>query len=389
MEHRFNRWIDTMQPSASVMQMEKAKAMISAGQDIVNLAGGEPDFDTPIPATFRAIQELVKGNTHYVTGAGLPPLRERIAQYLQKKDGIPCSPRDILVTPGGKFAIYLAVRTLLDPGDEVLIPEPAWVSYRSIVHSVGAIPVSVPLRFEDNYTIHRELLEEKCTPRTRMIIVNSPNNPTGRMLTREEAETLLDLAQKRNLILLSDEIYSELVYDGNQHISLAGFSNGLENVITVDGFSKFAAMTGWRIGFVCACEAIMSRMLKLYQHTMTCVSGFTQQAALQVFDCHEDFTAMRNAYAARRNAFIGALQRIDGVEVRYPEGAFYAWVRIERDGMDPLSLCDFLLDTAGVAGVPGIAFGGAADPCVRLSFASSMSDLEEAADRIAKAMAKQ
>lgn len=388
MHYTFNKWIDTMKPSASVLQMEKAKALIAQGTDIVNLAGGEPNFDTPAPVTYRAVQELVNGNTHYVTGAGIPALRERLVQYLKDKDGISCSMDQILVTPGGKFAIYLAVAALLNPGDEVLIPEPSWVSYSAIVHAVGAVPVPVPLRFEDNYSLSRPVLEEKITERTRLLIINSPNNPTGRMLTQDEAEMLMKLAVDRNLLIISDEIYSELVYDGNHHIALAGLPHGMDHVVTVDGFSKSAAMTGWRIGFLCAHPEIMKRILKLYQHTMTCVSGFSQQAALRAFDCREDLSSMLQAYTARRNAFVGALQRIEGVDVRLPEGAFYAWVRIRKNNMDSLALCDYLLEKAGVAGVPGIAFGGGGEQCVRFSFASSMEDLEKAAERIAEAIRK-
>ncbi len=388
MHYAFNTWIDTMKPSASVIQMEKAKAMIAQGADIVNLAGGEPNFDTPAPVTYRAIRELVNGNTHYVTGAGLPILRERIAQYLKDKDGISCGMDQILVTPGGKFAIYLAACVLLNPGDEVLIPEPSWVSYSSIVHAIGAVPVPVPLRFEDNYAMTRQVLEEKITEKTKLMIINSPNNPTGRMLTQDEAEMLMQLAQDRNLMIISDEIYSELVYDRNRHISLASLPHGMDHVVTVDGFSKFAAMTGWRLGFLCAHMEIMKRILKLYQHTMTCVSGFSQQAALQAFECREDFAAMLKAYTARRSAFIGALQRIDGVDARFPEGAFYAWVRIHKNNFDALTLCDYLLNEAGVAGVPGTAFGGGGERCVRFSFASSMEELEKAAERISRAVKK-
>ncbi len=386
MKYQFNSWIDTMSPSASVVQMEKAKAMIAQGMDVISLAGGEPNFDTPSPITYRAITELVKGNTHYVTGAGLPALRERIAQYLWEKDGIPCEPNQILVTPGGKYAIYLAVRTMLNPGDEVLIPEPSWVSYGSIVHAAGGIAVPVVLKYEDNYAVTRASLEEKVTPRTKMLIVNSPNNPTGRMLTREEADLLVQFASAHNLVIISDEIYSELTYEGNRHISLASLPQGSEHVITVNGFSKFAAMTGWRIGFLCAHDEIIKRMLKLYQHTMTCISGFSQQAAIAAFDCQAEFSEMLEAYTARRLAFISVLRNISGVDARFPEGAFYAWVRIQKNDMDSLSLCDYLLEKAGVAGVPGIAFGGGGEQCVRFSFASSMADVEQAAQRIATAI---
>lgn len=385
-QFQFNRWIDAMQPSASVVQMEKARSMIAQGMDIINLAGGEPDFNTPVPVTYRAFEELVRGNTHYVAGAGLLPLRERIARYLLEKNGIPCAANQILVTPGGKFAIYLAVRAMLNPGDEVIVLEPSWVSYSAIVQSAGAVAVPAVLRYEEQYAITRGVLEAALTKRTRMLIVNTPNNPTGRMITRGEASLLLDFAQANGLVILSDEIYSELAYDGNCHISLASLPGGMDSVITVNGLSKSAAMTGWRIGYLCMHEEIFRRVMKLYQHTMTCVSGFSQEAATAAFDCTAELAGMREAYATRRSAFIGALQAISGVDVRLPDGAFYAWVRIQKDGMDSIALCDYLLSRAGVAGVPGAAFGGGTEGCVRLSFASKMADLERAAQRIATAI---
>lgn len=387
-QFQFNQWIDVMKPSASVIQMEKAKEMIAQGMNIINLTGGDPNFNTPIPVTYRAFEELIKGNTHYVAGMGVPELRTRIAKNLIEKNGIPCNPNQILVTPGGKYAIYLAVRTMLNPGDEVIIFEPSWVSYSAIVQASGGVAVSVPLRFEDNYAITREALEQKLTKRTKMLIINSPNNPTGRMISQSEADLLLNFAVKHNLVIISDEIYSELVYDGNSHISLACLPNGMEHVITINGFSKFAAMTGWRLGYICMHEEILQRMSKLYQHTMTCVSGFTQQAAIVAFDCKHELNEMLENYASRRLAFINSLKEIDGVDVRLPDGAFYAWVRIKNGGMNSIELCDYLLDHAGVAGVPGIAFGGGGEQCIRFSFASKMSDLEQAAQRITNAVNK-
>ena len=385
MQFEFNRWIDAMQPSVSVSQMEKAKAMIAQGKDIINLAGGEPDFNSPMPVTYGAISALVEGDTHYVMGAGLPELRRRAAEYFQDRNGIPCGANNILVTPGGKYAIYIAVRTLLNPGDEVMILEPSWVSYPSIVQAAGGVAVSVPLSYEDGYALHMERLEERVTQRTKLLIVNSPNNPTGKMLTREEAEQLLQFARAHRLLVLSDEIYSELTY-GKEHISLASLPGGMEQVVTVNGLSKSMAMTGWRVGFLCAHEEILRRAIRLYQHTMTCVSGFVQQAATAAFDCFAQVEEMRASYARRRDHFLGALQKIDGVEARLPDGAFYAWMKIDKGSMDSLALCDFLLEHAGVAGVPGAAFGAGGEGCVRFSFASREEDLSRAAQRIAAAL---
>lgn len=384
MELIFNPCIAELKPSASVELMEKAKLMKSQGIDVISLAGGEPNFDTPARISCAAIKGLLDGNTHYVTAAGLLPLRERIAEALYEENGITCKAENILVTPGGKFAIYAAVRTLLCPEDEVLIPTPSWVSYNAIVRAAGGIPVSIHLRYEDNYAITKEALEKACTPRTRMLIVNTPNNPTGRMLTQQEAELLTTFAQEHGLIIISDEIYSKLIYDGRRHISLASFPRATDYVITVNGFSKFAAMTGWRVGYLCACKEIVSRIQKLYQHTMTCIPGFIQDAALEAFNCTEEVSKMLEEYTRRREAFIAALNRINGVEVRLPEGAFYAWVCFKNTDMSSAELADFLLEKVKVVGIPAAAFSSE-DPCVRFSFAASMEDLLAAAERIGAA----
>lgn len=385
MDYRFNPCIAELKPSASVELMEKAKKMKAQGIDVISLAGGEPNFDTPASVTNAGIRGMVNSNTHYVTSAGLYPLRKKIADRLKEKNDIPCKPEQILVTPGGKFAIYAAVRTLLCPGDEVLIPTPSWVSYNAIVQASGGIPVPVPLSYEDNYTITREKLEKAYTPHARLLIINTPNNPTGRMITKEEAETLLLFAKKHKLLIISDEIYSQLVYDGNQHISLASYPGAFQQVITVNGFSKFAAMTGWRIGFLCGCEEIVHQIQKLFQHTVTCVPGFIQDAALVACDLNEEVDKMRNEYSNRRREFIRVLNAIEGVDVRQPEGAFYAWMHCAHFENNSIKLAELLLEKAKVAGIPASAFSSE-DPCIRFSFAASMEDLLEAGERIRKTM---
>lgn len=384
MKHSFNPCIAELKPSASVELMEKAKIMKSKGIDVISLAGGEPNFDTPARISCAAIKGMLSGNTHYVTAAGLLPLRERIAASLHDENAIACDSDNILVTPGGKFAIYAAVRTLLCPEDEVLIPTPSWVSYNAIVQAAGGVPVSLPLRYEDNYAITKDVLENACTPRTRLLIVNTPNNPTGRMVTQEEAQLLTAFAKEHELVIISDEIYSKLVYDGRRHISLASFPGAMEYVITVNGFSKIAAMTEWRVGYLCACKEIVKRIQKLYQHTMTCIPGFIQDAALEVFNCSEDVSYMLGEYTRRREAFITALNRIDGIEARMPEGAFYAWVRLKNTDMSSVQLADFLLEKVKVVGIPAAAFSSE-DPCVRFSFAASKEELLAAAERISAA----
>ena len=384
----FNTAISQITPSASVALMEQAKQMVADGVDLVNLTGGEPDFPTPAPIVETACAEIRKGNTHYVAGKGLPALRQRLATELAERDGISCTAEQILITPGGKFAIYLAVRALVNEGDEVLYLEPGWVSYPSIVIASGGVPVPVCLRYEDNYRVTRELLESCVTPRSKLLIINTPNNPTGRVLSAEETGIIADFVKEHDLILISDEIYSRIIYGASRHISPASLPDIAGQVITINGFSKFAAMTGWRLGYMCMPAEIYAKVMKLYQHTMTCVSGFSQAAAITALDCRDEAEQMRQSYGARRNLFIDRLNAIDGVEARMPEGAFYAWVHFDLPGMDSYAICKYLQEQALVAGVPGDSYGGGGAQCVRFCFASPEQKLLAAAERIEKAVKK-
>lgn len=388
MNFAFNREVEAMQASTSVVLMEKAKAMQAGGAHVINLAGGEPNFDTPPAAVCGAIRAMTSGQTHYVAGAGLPVLRERIARQLCEEQNISCRAENIFVTPGGKFAIYLLARVLLNPGDEALIPQPSWVSYTSIVQAAGGTAVPVPLDFEDGYRLGVDRLEQYVTPRTKLLILNSPNNPTGRVLTREEMAEADAFAKKHGLLILADEIYGSLCYEGSEPVSFGALEDGLDHVAVVNGFSKSAAMTGWRVGYICANTDILRRVAKLYQHTMTCIPAFSQYAALAACDCKTELAQMLAQYAARREAFIGRLQKIPGVDIRMPEGAFYVWMRVRRGNMTDTALCEYLLQQAGVAGVPGSAFGETNGAFVRFSFASSMDDLLQAAEQLAAALEK-
>ena len=386
MDLTFNREIESMQASTSVVLMEKAKAMQARGEHVINLAGGEPNFDTPPAAVCSAIRAMTSGQTHYVAGAGLPALRERIARQLREEQGIDCQAEHIFVTPGGKFAIYLLARVLLNAGDEALIPQPSWVSYSSIVQAAGGTAVPVPLDFADGYQLRAAQLEQYVTPRTRLLILNSPNNPTGRVLTRQEMEAADAFAKKHGLLILADEIYGSLCYPGTEPVSFGALPDGLDHVAVVNGFSKSAAMTGWRVGYICTNREILRRVAKLYQHTMTCIPAFSQAAALAACGCKAELEEMLKQYTARRAAFIGQLQQIRGVDIRMPEGAFYAWMRVRRGNLSDTGLCEYLLQNAGVAGVSGSAFGETNGAFVRFSFASSMEDLNEAAVRIKAAL---
>ncbi len=382
-----NQRIVQMQPSASVTLIGKAKEMQKKDTSIINLAGGEPDFDTPAPITLGAIRSLLEGNTHYVVGAGIPELREAIQKKLLKENGICCDVNHILLTPGGKNAIYLAIHAVLNPEDEVIILDPSWVSYEPIIQSAGGKCVRVKLDYKTQYRITKEKLEEAYSDKTKMLIINYPNNPTGCILHKEEADILESfLIAHPEVYLLADEIYEKLVYDGNKSISMASYPSVQERVITINGFSKSAAMTGWRMGYMVSNEEVFATAYKLYQHSLSCMSGFLQKGAVCAFQCEREMELMRETYEKRRDLFIGALNSIDGVSCNMPEGAFYAWVSFNKTNMNSFEMSDYLLENAGVVGIPGNAYGEETVCCMRFSFATATKDLEKAAEKIKKAI---
>lgn len=382
----YNKEISQLQPSRSIAFMAQAKQMKATDPSIISLAGGEPDFDTPLKICQELKRQLDAGYTHYTVGPGLPELRQAIAQKLREENGCAYSPEGIIVTPGGKFAIYMAVRSMVNPGDEVMYLEPGWVSYPSIIEASAAKPVPVRLTWDQNFRVTRQVLEAHCTDKTKMLIINYPNNPTGRTLSMPEALEIKEFLEAHpDVLLLTDEIYERILYTGNSTVSMASFPEIAERVLTVNGFSKSVAMTGWRVGYVAASPELAKVMYNLFQHTMSCVSGFIQKAAVTALECREEIEQMRQEYESRRDMFIGALNAIEGVSCMMPEGAFYAWVRFDIPGYDSERICDYILKNAGVVGVPGIAYG-TDEPCVRFSFAASKEELETAAARIEAAI---
>ncbi|MBO4265271.1 MAG: pyridoxal phosphate-dependent aminotransferase [Clostridia bacterium] len=378
-----------MKPSASMKFMKKAADMKAAGVDVMNLSGGEPDFDTPAKITCAGIKALTGGDTHYRVGQGLPALRARIAKKLKEENGISLEDNEILVTPGGKTAIYLSVRALVNKGDEVIILNPAWVSYEPIVIASAGTPVNVELKYEQNYEITMEALESATTAKTKMLIINYPNNPTGRILSEKEAKVIVEWMKKHeDVVVLSDEVYECILFDNNKNISLAKYAEIADRVITVNSFSKSVAMTGWRIGYVAAPRYMIEKIYKIYQHSLTCMSGFIQQAATVALDCKEEIEEMRKSYEMRRDIFIDGLNKIPGVHAEKPQGAFYAWVKIDKKGMDSFQICDYLIEEAKVVGVPGDSYGFGGDKCIRFSFATDLNDLKETVKRIEAALAK-
>ncbi|MDM5228684.1 aminotransferase [Cytobacillus sp. NJ13] len=356
---------------------------LAAGMEgVISLGVGEPDFITPWSVREAAILSLEQGYTSYTANAGLMELRDEIAGYMQKGFGVSYSPRsEIIVTVGASQALDIALRAILDPGDEVIVVEPSFVSYVPLVALAGGVPVQVQTLKENGFKILPEQLEKVITDRTKAIILCSPNNPTGTMLSGSELEAIAQIAEKYDLLVLSDEIYAELAYDG-EYTSFAAISEMKKRTILISGFSKGFAMTGWRLGFVCAPETISQAMLKIHQYAMMCAPTMAQFAALEALKTgRSDVEDMKKSYKRRRNYFVQSLNEL-GLTCHVPGGAFYAFPSIESTGLSSEEFAEKLLLEEKVAVVPGNIFGESGEGHVRCSYATSMELLQEAIKRI-------
>ncbi len=381
-----SRLLTSVPGSATMAVADRAKALQAAGQDVVALAGGDPDFDTPdhiIQAAFAAIED---GATHYPPTKGTPAALEAIAQKMQRENGIVADPKtQIIMTPGAKWAIYLALAAITNPGDEIIYIEPVWVSYPPMITLAGGTPVPVSLSPDDNFTITAELLRAKVTPKTKAIMVNSPCNPTGRVITDAEVQAVVEVAVENDLFVISDEIYEHLVFDGRVNPVLATQPGMAERTLTVNGLSKAYAMTGWRMGWLVASPDIIKLSSKLSSQTVSSAATFTMSATIAALNGPQDCVSeMRDAYQKRRDFMVKALNEIDGIHCRSIEGAFYLFPSFPGSSKNSMELADALLDKAGIAGTPGIGFGQAGEGHIRFSIATAMSDLEKAVDRLAK-----
>ncbi len=352
---------------------------------------GEPDFITPWNVRDAAIRSLRRGYTQYTGNRGLPELRNLISQYLVKRFGIDYPAERIIVTVGASEAIDLTIRAVCDEGDEILIPEPSYVSYYPAVCLSGGVPVPLSCRAEDGFAVTPELIEKAVTARTKAIILPYPNNPTGAVMTEEQLREIAPVIEKYDLLVISDEIYAELTYTC-KHCSVAAIGKMRERTVYIGGFSKAFAMTGWRVGFVCAPAEIDEAMLKIHQYTILCAPQMSQRAAICALKegFEDDFSTvaeMREEYRKRGNFLAGALERL-GLQCARPKGAFYLFVSVESTGMDGETFANKLLKNQKVAVVPGGAFGNAGKYFVRASYATGMQQLAEAVNRIEKFLGK-
>ena len=374
--------MNVFKPSGTIAMAEKARELAKSGRKIYNLDVGEPDFDTPEHIKRAAIEALMEGFTHYTSSLGIIDLRRAIAEHLRNRKGLDVNPeKEIIVTPGAKHAIYCACLATLNPGDEVLVLTPTWPTHFTCVEVTGAIVVEVSCG--ETYSLDEEALKERITPRTRMIIVNSPNNPTGGVLSVSELKVIADLADDHDLLILSDEIYDEIIYDEFETKSMASFSNIKDNVILINGFSKAYAMTGWRLGYAVANETIIDAMNRIQQSTTTCPASFIQKAGIAALKGPQDSVRkMIEEFDRRRKYVVKALNEFPGVKCVMPKGAFYVFPRISKLGMSSFEVSMKLLEEEGVSTTPGSVFGKCGEGHIRLSYATSLEVIAEALEKI-------
>lgn len=382
-ELTFSRRTERVNPSPTVAFREWTAKLRAEGRSVIDLSIGEPDFDTPDFIISAAEDAMRSGFTHYVNSRGIGELRQAIGDKLRAENGLNYDPeREVVVTVGGKQALFSTILALVEEGDEVLVLEPAWVSYKPCIRLAGAEPVSVPLSLEDNFQVTEELLNDYVSERTKLIIVNSPNNPTGRVLTPSELETLASFALREGLWVISDEIYEKLLFDQQEHVSIAGLPGMKSSTVVINGLSKAYAMTGWRLGYMAAPSSVVDAMLKIHQHSVTCAPSFGQKAAAVALQGSQDeVQGMVAQFEARRDVMVQGLQAIPGVTCPPIQGAFYAFPDISGLGLSSMELAEKLLLEGGVASVPGIAFGESCDNHLRFCFASSQEELAEALER--------
>lgn len=373
-------------PAAAAMRpsgIRKFFDLAAEMKDCISLGVGEPDFKTPWRIRDAGIHSLQKGRTTYTANAGMKELRQEIAAYMNRRFGLRYNPEgEVLVTVGGSEAIDMCIRSLVAPGDEVIIPEPCFVCYQPITTLTGGVPVPVELRAEDDFRLTAEALRRAITPKTKLLVLPFPSNPTGAVMERSDLEAIAQALEGTNIMVLSDEIYAELNYGPNRHVSIASLPGMAERTVVVNGFSKAFAMTGWRLGYACGPKPVLQVMTKLHQNCIMCAPTVSQHAAIVAMrECDEEIEQMRQEYDMRRRFLVKRLNQM-GLQCFEPKGAFYVFPSIRSTGMSSEEFCEKLLYAKQVAVVPGTAFGQCGEGFVRISYAYSVKHLEQALDRI-------
>jgi len=366
----------------------RARALEAQGRSVVHLEIGEPDFPTPAHIVEAAKRALDEGWTHYGPTQGQPDLREAIAAHVARTRGIPVEPQHVSVVPGGKPIIFFPMLALLEPGDEVIYPNPGFPIYESMIRFLGATPVAMPLEESRGFSFDLNLFRDRLTDRTKMVVLNSPQNPTGGVIPREDLKAIAEMLRDRDVVILSDEIYSQIYY-GEAPVSITAFPGMLEKTIILDGFSKTYAMTGWRMGYGVMPEWIVDAVTKLMVNSNSCTASFTQRAGLAALNGPQD--SVRSMVAElhrRRDALCAGLNQVPGFRCAVPGGAFYAFANVEGTGMSSKECADYLLYEAGVACLNGGSFGEYGEGYVRFSYANSLPNLMEAVERIKKVSVK-
>ena len=376
--------ISVMSGEGALSVFARAKELEAQGRSIIHLELGEPDFHPGASVIESAQKALAAGKDRYCAVNGLPALKQEIAAYLDRTRNIKVAAVNVVVAPGCKLSLFQSMMALLEPGDEVLYPDPGFPGYASISLGLGAVPVPFTLSARNQLQPDLAEVAAKITPRTRMLLTNSPGNPTGTVYTDAVQRGLAELAVEHDLWVLSDEIYARIIY-GNEYLSMLRYPGMAERTLIIDGFSKSFAMTGWRLGYTVAPPEVVPALAMMVVNTYTCVAEFTQYAAIEALRDRENNTArMVGEFARRRDQFARDLNRVPGFRCLPPDGAFYAWVDITATGISAEELCRILLEDAGVAAIPGAAFGEAGKDFIRFSFASSTATLQEAVERIQK-----
>lgn len=365
----------------------KAKAMKATGVDVCSFSAGEPDFDTPTHIKEAAKKALDEGKTKYGPAAGEPELRKAIAKKLSRENQLDYQAENVIVTNGGKYSLFNLMLALIEPGDEVIIPSPYWLSYPEMVKLAGGTPVLVSTSEESGYKISPEQLRQSITPATKLFILNSPSNPTGTVYTEEELKALAEVILATDILVVSDEIYEKILYDGAKHVSIGSLNPEIgQRTIVSSGFAKAYSMTGWRVGYAAGPVELIKAMSIIQGHSTSNVCTFAQYGAIAALNGPQDcLKVMLDAFTQRRSTMLAGIKAIPQLSCAQPDGAFYLFVDISKTGLTSLAFCDALLEQKQVAVIPGIAFG--ADQCIRLSYATDMESIEKGMERLAEFVA--